>query len=152
MKILYLLNYQIMSTETTGTIPSSHEKLSYPQMRTPEQKKYREDIYILFRGKKKLPLLAEEIARKFLEDEQKESKYILAKYGMSEKSIEELIKAGYSEVVIDNLKNFKEIDHNKVARLVIENGGGKYVAEHLEKFNNVDHNEIARLLIEKGDG
>jgi precorrin-6B methylase 1 len=50
------------------------------------------------------------------------------------------------------LEKFKDVDHNKIAKLLFENGQGELVAKNLEKLKDVDHNEIAKLLIENGQG
>ena len=44
----------------------------------------------------------------------------------------------------------KGVSHQKIAKLLIEEGHLEVVAKNLKKFEGLDHKEIAKLLIKKG--
>ena len=75
--------------------------------------------------------------------------YIKHFEGLDNEIAKLLIEAGEWWTVARNLEKFEGLD-KEIAKMLIEAGRWWTVARNLEKFEWVDHNEIAKLLIELG--
>ncbi len=76
---------------------------------------------------------------------------ILEKFkGISHQKISKiLLKTWKVEVIVKNLEKFQELD-SEIINPLIEERRRYTIAENLEKFQGVDHNKIAKLIIENG--
>ena len=115
--------------------------------RTSEQQKYRDELANNLKADRALGKVGKLLAEDRLKKEQKSEEYIVAKYGFTKQWARELIKAEYSQILLENIEKFKWLDA-EIAKLLIEAGEWEVVAENIKSFEWVDHNEIAKMLIE----
>ena len=122
--------------------------------RTPDQQKYRDNLAEVLKANRQLGDVGRRAARVILENESESAEYISAKENVPQDLAKDILEyisywKNPEDLEIDRiLGKSKGVSHQKIAKLLIEEGHLEVVAKNLKKFEKLD-SETVEILIKE---